>query len=98
MTDESLTHTITGAGEGNVVGATTSFAYGNIDTQVEVPNADVVSAGGVLSPGNSPGIMDITGDLDLTMGDSTEIEVQGTAGAGVLLAFMSWRGYNLRMP
>ncbi|WP_075085217.1 beta strand repeat-containing protein [Mariniblastus fucicola] len=40
------------------------------------------SAQGVVSAGNSPGVMNV-GDLSLTSGDTFVVEVDGTAGAGV---------------
>ena len=83
-TDQQLTQTLTGEGQGTVEGGIASLAYGGMDGDVVVPTASVVS-GGTLAPGNSPGTDTYAADLDLAAEGltSVEIEVQGTAGDGV---------------
>ncbi|MFN3614926.1 MAG: autotransporter domain-containing protein, partial [Rubrimonas sp.] len=44
----------------------------------------VLGAGATLRPGASPGITTFAGDLDLGAGSTTEIEIAGLGGAGVL--------------
>src|SRR5205085_2593069 len=40
--------------------------------------ATVNQTGGTFAPGHSPGIIHITGDWNLTAGDTVDIQVQGT--------------------
>ncbi len=68
-----------GTSRNTIVDATTIISAGTISGSGTL-NADVISQG-TLSVGNSPGMIETTGDL--TLAGITEIEVWGTTTAGV---------------
>jgi len=42
-----------------------------------------IGNGGTLSPGNSPGVMNLVGDLELGAGSTTNMQLEGLSGAGL---------------
>jgi len=46
--------------------------------------APTVTLDGNVSPGQSPGILSVAGDVDLANGDTFTVEIDGTAGAGAV--------------
>ena len=70
--------------DGNLKGASLTVAKGSTLSGNGTVTADVTASGN-LSPGQSPGLMTINGNLTLAAGSQTNIEVDGTAaqvGAG----------------
>ncbi len=58
--------------------------HDNAGTDINMAAGDTASLVGNVSPGQSAGVLLVTGDVDLADGDTFTVEIDGTAGAGVV--------------
>ena len=82
-------NTLTKSGNGEMAirnvlitgGGTVNIQQGTISGNGTI-GGDVNNGGGTISPGNSPGVLTVSGNLNNTSGGTIAMEVEGTDGAG----------------
>ena len=62
-------------------GGTLTIVEGEVSGNGTV-GGDLTNAGGTIAPGNSPGVLTVSGNLNNTSGGTIAIEIEGTDGAG----------------
>jgi autotransporter-associated beta strand protein len=79
---------------GSILGTATVNSTGTLGGNGSVGGLVTVASGGILSPGNSPGVL-IVGSLTLQSGSQTKVELGGTARGTQFDAVLSGGSVNL---
>lgn len=73
----------TNPGNSTVNVSGTANIYGTMNGSGTINGNAATHSGSTLAPGNSPGVINYTGNLDIGTGTTVQMELQGFAGAGV---------------